>query len=396
MGIDPKISALFKITLLALILYQVGTEQPRVLAWSLLTFLVFLIGPVITFVDTVDISGFVDDLTSALKILTAMAVFIYCTCMANRWPVLLERYGRRALKAGFIVLATNLVLGLLGYGFSSYGNAKQGEEKAIGIKGFFYAGNEVSGVFVVLFAVLLHLTWQRNKMLYLIAAPMTMFFGLLVATKAAMLASALLVFVIPIVNERNRIFNLTKLKLSMIAPLFVVGGVLAVVLVPIFESTGLLNRFIWFYNKKGIVGIVLSGRDEFIANMVNVFEMQANWLDIIFGLSKTGTGLITKYSMEVDPIDVYLWHGIFGLIFWLVTITIFLRISYLATRVSSSKWGPCVLVINITLIGISMIAGHIFTSGMLAPLLGVANGLAFLDVYNANNRQSVHYQAHSY
>ncbi|WP_181902152.1 O-antigen ligase family protein [Thalassotalea euphylliae] len=387
LGVDTKLSAMFKILLIGMMLYQLGSISRKALAWSLITFLLFLAGPLFTFIETLSVAGFFDDFTSALRILTTMLAFIYICYCAEKYPEQIDKYGKYALVFAFLVLIGNIVLGVLGFGFSSYGNAKQGEEDAIGIKGFFYAGNEVSGVFVVLYGVILHLLWQKKgKLLYLFFSLITLLSGLLIATKAAMMAAALLVFAIPLLNERHRILNLTPLKLKLIAPIALVGGTLAIVLIPIFESTGLLDRFIWFYEKKGVIGIILSGRDEFIINMMRVFEHYAIISDVIFGISKTGLGKLTKNAMEIDPIDMFLWHGLIGLTFFMVISVLFLRISYLATRQVDSMWGPAALIINIVLIGISFIAGHIFTSGMLAPLFALINGLAYMDLIRARQR----------
>lgn len=389
LGIDPKLSAMFKLLLLGLVLYQLGTLSLKCLAWILLVLIVFLVGPAFTLFDTLNISAFIDDLTSGLKILTAPIIFVYVCLVAEKYPERVEKYGKLALKVGFAVLLVNLVLGVLGFGFSSYGNAAQGEEDAIGIKGFFYAGNEVSGVFVILYGVLLHLIWQKRKVIYLFFSLLTLLSGLLIATKAAMVAAILLVFSIPLVNERHKVLNLTPLKLKIIAPVLILGLILAVALIPIFESTGMLNRFMWFYNKKGIIGIILSGRDEFVIQMLYVFERYADFVDVVFGFSKNGLGMFTKSSMEIDPIDMYLWHGIAGLMVFLLNSIVFLRVSYLAARLKDSFWGPVVLIINILLISVSMIAGHIFTSGMLAPLFGLVNGLAYLDLRRATHSKGV-------
>lgn len=385
MGFDPKLSALFKLVLIGVALYQLGAESPKVLAWCFFTLLMFSIGPIFTLVDTLDVIGFIDDFTSGLKILTALLVFVYVCLMAEKYPDKVEQYGKLALKTGFLILLANIILGLLGFGFSSYGDAEQGDDDAVGIKGFFYAGNEVSGIFVVLYGLVLHFLWQKRKFIFLLFSLLTLVSGLLIATKAAMVAAVLLIFAIPLVNERNRLLNLTALKLKLIVPLVLLASILAVVLIPIFESTGLLNRFIWFYEKKGVIGIILSGRDEFIIAMMSIFERYANFADVVFGFSKTGLGLLTKNAMEIDPIDMYLWHGLFGLAFFLLNAIIFLHVSYQATRLPQSRWAPCVLIINILLIGVSFVAGHIFTSGMLAPLFGLVNGLAYLDLVKARN-----------
>lgn len=389
MGIDPKLSAVFKLLLLLLVLFQIGTNSQKTLALIFSGLLLLLVGPIITFTHTADAVGFIDDLTSCLKLLTSFVIFLYLALIAKKWPEKLQKYGVWCLNFSFLILVGNLLLGILGYGFSSYGSGVEAEEKdEVGIKGFFYAGNEVSGLFIILFAWVLHNSWQKSKLQYVFVSFLAMGCGLLIATKAAMLASVILIFTIPLLNERNRLLNITWLKIKTLIPIVIVSIVLAIILIPIFESTGLLGRFMWFYEKKGIIGIILSGRDEFIVTASNAFMQSAQWTDIFFGFSKTGLGLIAKNAMEIDPIDMYLWHGIAGLMLFLLCSTIFLRVSYLACISAKSFWGPAVLIINVSLIAVSFIAGHIFTSGMLAPLFGLVNGLAYLDYINAKKLAS--------
>jgi len=385
LGIDPKLSAAFKLVLLMFVLFQIGTYSPKTLASVLLFLLVMLVGPVVTFSNTVDLAGFVDDFTSGLKIYTALIIFVYVALLCQRWPERVQEYGKLCLKFSFIVLIANIILGVLGFGFSSYESTNAEGTNAIGIKGFFYAGNEVSGVFIILFGTMLHLLWQKHKKLYFLLSPLVLLTGLLIATKAAMISGVLLLFIIPLFNERNRLLNLTWLKVKMLLPLIVVVTVLLFVLVPIFESTGLWGRFMWFYQHKGIIGIILSGRDEFIFAAMEAYIHHANLVDILFGFSKTGLGQVTKNAMEIDPIDMYFWHGISGIVLFMAYIGIFLRVSYLATIRGNSIWGPSVLIINIALFSVSLIAGHIITSGMLAPLFGLINGMAYADLIRNKN-----------
>lgn len=374
-GIDLKLSALFKLLLIALAMYQIGCYSKRVLAYLLLLFILMLIGPLITFLSTTDVVGFFDDLTSGLKIISVLVLLIYLQFIALKWPDLLLRYGKTCIKFSFMVLMINILLGILGFGYSSYGGDDNGDN-SVGIKGFFYAGNELSGIYIVLFGTMLHYAWQKGLKTYLVISTVAVVSGVLIATKAAMLAGMLLAFIIPILNERNRMFNLTWLKVKLLAPFFLMVAVLAVTLIPILESTGLLGRFIWFYEKNGILGILLSGRDKFITDTMSLYLYYANWADVFFGFSKTGLGLFTKNSIEIDPIDMYFWHGLIGLVLFVVYVAVMITVGYKAARSSTNNIGPAVLIINLCLIMVSMIAGHIFTSGMLAPLLALVNGMA--------------------
>jgi hypothetical protein len=202
-----------------------------------------------------------------------------------------------------------------------------------------------------------------------------------------MLSAAVLIFAIPLFNERNRLLNLTWLKVKMMLPIVIAGVVLALVLVPLLEATGLWERFVWFYQKKGAIGIIMSGRDEFVINAMAAFQQYASISEIVFGFGRSGLGLITKDSMEIDPIDMYFWFGIAGGLFFLFLLALFIRTSYLATTSRDSVWGPSVLVINFVLFGVSIIAGHILTSGMLAPFIGLLNGMAYADLCRANSNE---------
>ena len=258
LGIDPKLSVLFKLILISLALFQIGAYAPKVLAFVLIFFIFMLIGAIISFFETISLAGFVDDLTSGLKIYTAMIIFIYVALACHKWPPLVQKYGKWCLIFAFIVLSANMVLGLLGFGFSSYGNVDSESSSAI--------------------------------------------------------------------------------------------------------------------------GIILSGRDEFIVSALDAFMRYANLADILFGLSKAGLGLINKNAMEIDPIDMYLWHGVFGILLFLTYLAMFFRVYYLSAVNKDSEWGSAVLLINIVLFAVSIIAGHILTSGMLAPFLGLINGLAYADL----------------
>jgi len=377
LGIDPKLSASYKLLLLVFVLFQIGAHSRRALAAVLTCIVVLLIGPMISLVKTLDAGAFINDFIAVLKVTTAFIIFVYCVLICRHWPELVQKYGKWCCHLSFIVLFLNLILGTLGFGFSSYGKSDGG---GIGVKGFFYAGNEVSGVFILFFGTALHLLWQKSKLGYFLFAPIVMVSGVLIATKSAMLSAAVLIFAIPLFNERNKLLNLTWLKVKMMLPIILAGIVLTLVLVPLLEATGLWERFVWFYQKKGVVGIIMSGRDEFVINAMAAFQQYASLSEIIFGFGRGGLGLITKDSMEIDPIDMYFWFGIAGGLFFLFLLALFIRTSYLATTSKHSVWGPSVLVINFALFGVSIIAGHILTSGMLAPFIGLLNGMAYADL----------------
>ena len=137
LGVDPKLSAVFKLLLLMLVLYQIGAHSPRILGYFLFFLLILMLGPIVTLIRTVELAGFIDDFTSGLKVYTALIIFVYIALICKRWPELVQKYGKWCLQFSFIILTVNLILGLLGFGFSSYASTNAEGTNAIGIKGFF-------------------------------------------------------------------------------------------------------------------------------------------------------------------------------------------------------------------------------------------------------------------
>lgn len=374
LGVDLKLSSTYKFILLSLILFQIGSYSKVYFANLLLLLLALLIGSILTLLNTLDILGFFDDFITVLKLIMPLIVFTFCLLISQKNACLVTKYGSSVCLISFIIVLGNLVLGTLGFGFSSYGSSD------LGIKGFFYAGNEVSGLYVIFFGLALHYFWQReNKFYYIATSLLTLTLGLLVATKAAMLSGVLMVYLIPVFNDRNRLLNLTRLKLKLMIPLIVLGIIITFFLVSILESTGIWSRLVWFYEKKGLIGLLLSGRDVYVINAIEAFEHFATFPQYIFGIGSSGLGQLSYKAVEVDPLDMFFWYGCIGFFAYLYMLTIFLRISYLATIQAKSQLGPGVLLINILLIGVSLIAGHIFTSGMLGPFIGLINGMAYAD-----------------
>jgi len=375
LGIDPKLSAMYKLLMLIMILFQIASYSQRTFTYLLTLITTLMIGPALNLIESHDGVGLLEDFIALIKLLTPLVVFIYISLVASIDNQRVIKYGIRALQAAFLILLGNLVLGTMGFGYASYSTGD------VGVKGFFYAGNEVSGLFIVLFAWFLHQAWQKNSITkYAIASGLTMLFGLLIATKAAMLASALMVYCIPLMNDRNRLLNLTWVKVKLILPLVVLIVLLSLFIVPVLESTGIWGRMVWFYEKKGILGLLFSGRDEFVVDGFTAFYYQAGFLQYIFGFGQSGLGEITKASMEIDPLDMFLWFGAIGLIIYSLLSVLFLRNAYLATRGGSTGLAPAVLLMNILLIGVSVVAGHIFTSGMLGPFVGLINGLVYAEL----------------
>ena len=121
-------------------LFQIGAYSLRALGGLLSIILVMLIGPAISLSNTLDVSAFIGDFIVLLKTVTALILFIYCVLICRYWPEKLQKYGKWCCQVSFAVLSLNLVLGVMGFGFSSYGSTTSDDSSGIGVKGFFLCG----------------------------------------------------------------------------------------------------------------------------------------------------------------------------------------------------------------------------------------------------------------
>ena len=209
----------------------------------------------------------------------------------------------------------------------------------------------------------------------------TLICGALIATKTAMFASLILVFIIPVVNERDRIFLLTKLKVKLFLPLIIVSGAILFFIIDFLTAIGLYDKIIWVIQEKGVWGLILSGRIEFSNQILDAYFESSKWFEYLFGIGTIGMSdyFNTKYSAEVDPVDIFVYFGVIGS-FIVYTFTIFMLLPSLLLLKTKKYFPPIIVLVNIVLLMLSIFSGHILNSGMLGLLWGMFNGLIYVKV----------------
>ncbi len=373
-----SISMLYKLLILMLVLLNIGGYSQKLLTFLLGALLVLLIGPTQSFVNFGESKYYFDDISYALKLLTPIIVFSYLFAVRKTYPELLEHWLPIILTSNFVAVIFNLVLGKLGFGWPSYsGTAGQ---PGIGVNGFYVAGNELSACFVLLYGYILHHTWLNySKKRYVLVGLSAVYFGLAIATKTAMLASLMLVFLIPLFNERQNLLKLTKLKLALLGPFLIILASVILFIEALLRQVGLWDKFTWVIAEKGIVTLVVSGRDEKSAELLSHFESYASLGDYLWGIGASGITHFESffYMAEVDPVDTFIWFGLIGVT---VTVSAIFIMNYLAFRSirSAALYPPLIVLVNLIFLLLSLISGHIWQSGMLGILWGVLNGLVFI------------------
>lgn len=380
------ISVLYKLFILFLVFIVIAGAKPKVFSVFIITIITLMIGPSRSLMTYGDMGFYFGDFALLFKIVTPLIVFIYCYIVVQSYPSLAQKWFPTLLYSNFFAVCANLVLGLMGFGFPSYSGVDG--QPGIGVNGFYVAGNEFSACFVLLFGFVLHRRWNAGKITsYLAMSLLAFVFATAIATKAAMLATLGLIFLIPLFNEREKLFQLTKLKLFVFIPFLVSSLVLIIFIGNFLEAVGLYDKFVWVLEEKGVLTLILSGRDikaeiiffgHFLTNMGE--------LDFIFGIGSGGIKHFEYpyYSVEIDPLDVGIWFGILGLVYIVVGLFIMNYVAFRELR-SNSFYPPIVVLINLILLGLSFVSGHIWTSGMLGILWGVFNALVLIPPMNPSS-----------
>lgn len=382
-GKDLYISVVYKGIVLGLIAFRFGESNPLGLSLFLLAFIVLALGEYLSILCGVVQGhkiGFL--LQHIVKLLTPFLTFFYLKQRItdnNNTGNVLERI--LALNVFFFLF--NMVVGLSGGGFSTYGGRV--DELSVGVKGYFYAGNEVSMVWVVLAAFLLNKSYHsRYWAKYFIVALMSVSVGFLIATKTAILASVLLAAGVPLIN--GYFFRNLSGRGAIV---FALTAVLVLSLINMMSdlllNSSLVARLSYIYNGQGLIGLILSSREVFLFELVSYFFKSDSPWSVPFGLGVSYYAEATKYSAELDFADIFLWHGVLGLALVISLFFMLLRHSFVFSLVQSHEYARTVFLTNIILFFAANISGHVFTSGMLGFMWGCFGALVFVRRFDARS-----------
>lgn len=274
----------------------------------------------------------------------------------------------------FFVLIINLIIGTMGFGYASYG-------EAIGTKGLFYSGNETSLVFIIISLFLLsYLQIKESFVAVIITSGIIFITGAIIITKTAIIGSIMIIILLPFVNI---IFNKSKFSIKQV--------IIVVTTMVLFSSLYInfllySNQAILRYNKyingKYLIAKVYetSRYDRRAVILKSIDNAKIN--EIIFGRSYYG---ITELnSTEIDYMDVFNIFGIYGLFiiygFYLIVLITTVR----KILLTNNQFAVYNIFGIILILGISSMAGHVVMSGLAAILLGAYLALPF--VKNENIR----------
>lgn len=307
----------------------------------------------------------------------------YIRCLRSNMLELLrlEKAVYRIVWFSFSVIAINIILGSFGFGYSTLASFVQ-EGVSSGFKGFFFAGNDLSSVFLIVSGAILIRIWSCRKLVsYLLLAIVMLVLAIMLQTRAVILGTLILIIFIPI-SMTGIIFR-WRFNLKPLIPLF--SGLafsLAALSWLISSDSAIFRRTMYVHEKRDFLAAVTTGRSDFFFAAMDAWEKYYSQIDWLLGLGWIGfIEAMTKTMgypkrVEIDYVDILMTNGLFGLVLVLIIWAWYLRSSFILRNKTEIAGG--VLFVNILLLILAGTSGHVLFSSMNGMFVAMLNILPFI------------------
>lgn len=362
-GSSFALASIYKLLVLSLMTVSLVAEKPKQVAGLALLLFFLLLGPALHW-PALAMRWIHADLQLALKIISPLLAFAYLFALSQRLPEQCRLLCQHSLYFAALVLLINIVAGLAGLGFNAYQPLEGVAQSFLGIKGFFYSTNELSAVLLVLCCALLVQSWQQHKLRYAIFSALALVIATLLLTKTGLFGVCLLIVLIPLLLQPAAFWQQKR-------PWLIAGAIALALLLGLvwlngeylLRGLGIYDKLQFVYKKRGLSGIILSSRDYYAGKIwQTTTEYYSEWQRWL-GVGQGGIGIyLKKYFAELDWFDLLIFHGVAGLFAFLLTFFVFIRSSW-QQRVNG--FARCLLLLNVLLMLVSALVGHVLTSGML-------------------------------
>ena len=314
------------------------------------------------------------DVQLAVKALSPLLAFSYLTALAGRAPLSAGRLLQHTLALSAIVLLLNALAGVAGLGFTAYQPLDGVAQSFLGIKGFFYSTNELSAVLLVISAALLCLSWPQHNLAYVLCSITALLLALSLLTKTGLFGVMLLVLLVPLLLQPAQFWQQQKKLLLAFSALLLLALLLLLANAEaLLKLLGIYDKLSFVYQQRGLSGILLSSRDYYAGQIwQSVSAHYPDWQRML-GVGQGSIALnLKKYFAELDWFDLLVFHGLAGVLALVLCFAVFFHRSWLQ-RCSGA--GRSLLLLNLLLLLVSSVAGHILTSGMVWLLWALCNAL---------------------
>ncbi|WP_214000964.1 O-antigen ligase family protein [Arsukibacterium sp.] len=376
-------SLFFKTLLLSLLVWQLILWRNKSLLLLLGLLVLGLGGPAYSYLTIPTLAGrgatdfIASEVPLLVKALAPLLAFSFLLQFCRRYPGAFLVMADRLMLLSYLVILLNLALGLAGFGYTAYQPMDNVEQPFLGLKGFFYSTNELAAVLLVVSGWLLWRCWPERKARYVLISLLSVGSAMLLLTKTGLLGCLLLVLLIPLLAAKPGFYRQYYRQLLACLLLALAGLLICVWYAePLLRAAGLYDKLAYAYQQRGILGILLSSRDLYLTIIWQQTEQHYAFIHRLFGVGVAGVSvLLKKYFIEIDLFDLTVFYGMAGVLIFSLTFGRFFYNSL--AQLPLSPLAATVLFINVLLLGVAMMAGHVVTSGMLWLPWALANAAVF-------------------
>tara|TARA_B110000259_G_C13989875_1_gene392019 strand:+ start:263 stop:1489 length:1227 start_codon:yes stop_codon:yes gene_type:complete len=278
----------------------------------------------------------------------------------------------KLVNFSYLILIGNIFLKYIGLGYPMY------EDGKIGSKGFFYAGNEISALLIILSSIIAYRLWMNNsKLKYFLFLLLNIVVGVTVSSKTAILGVIIVFLLLPIRGSFIKI-NIKKL-LIIVSSVFVIIPSIIIYYWDYILKSSIFIRLNYFWNEVDILTFLLSNRNNFFNDAFNIYKKNYNLFEKTIGVGQSRYEYLNNnITVEIDIIDIFFSLGFIGLIlFLLFNVYLFIQsINFKRTQINI--YSGFVFLMGFILFIISTTAGHVYSSGMPAVFIGLLFSLMFI------------------
>ncbi|NNC33545.1 MAG: hypothetical protein HKO09_01545 [Croceitalea sp.] len=355
-------SQFYKLFLLLLVLVRLQKKGKFFLVF--VGFYALLLFPsILQIISGGNVSIFQDNV-KIIKYLTPFVFFHYFKgiFIANK-PKIMELADKFILYS-FIILTLNVLFKLIGVGYPIYPYG------SLGSKGFFFAGNEISTLFLVLYALLsfdLLLNGKEYKFWTLFLY--SLFTAFLLSSKTAIAGIILIMLLLKIspakiVNSIKRMSNFL-IAAIVIAPVVLIFLVNKFIASPVFQK-----RILFFAEKMDLLTLILSSRNVFLTKAYKVFIDKYSFIEKMVGVGQTTYVERVGKTVEMDFFDILFAYGFIGAALFLILAYLLIGSIRKMKRKRISPYARLAFIMAVFILILSTITGHTFSSGMAGIFLG--------------------------
>jgi hypothetical protein len=359
-GPSPAIP--YKFILMFFMTVSIGVKS-RISIDSRLSFLLIIYFYMITLICLIVYSfGYYsvvsDSLSMILRIIFTPIIYIYIIeiYLKENIPNI---YIEKIVRINFLCFCFNEMLGLLGYGVSTYSDG------GFGTKGFYYDGNALAVMIFCMYVYYYIMEQKKRKM-------MTIFFlflAILIGTKTAILSIVLYIVIVSVLK-----LDTIKKILYLILIFCLIAIVFYVCYINhIFDyHIEKMQRFYILF-KGNIISMLFSGRNIDLVHHFGFYKDNFNLKQFFFG-----HGYLSHMKIiELDLFDTLFSYGIF---IFLPVLFFYYYVYYI------NKKNKKIVAFNLLYFLISITAGHVWFNTSSALFYGIINTyIVSMDNLNEKN-----------